>query len=212
MRNTDGNGVPVFGARMPPRSESGGTGIGTSLLPTRVDGGGSPTLRADSVIGVSLSVSRVVRPSLPPSTGSPGSGVRPANRPGVPPAAAIAPSKPSGANAARSRNSPRASPTGQSHVASVVVGGVVACARTTDGAAAIAAHATIVTACLIIRDSNSEAGVKTLQSERSTHASLSDPSLHRRSPRGETLNRLCPSRLAASPCRQCSERKRNKRA
>ena len=166
-RNTDGSGVPVFGARTPPRNESGDTGAGMSrpdagrsLPATRAATVGSPTTeRPDSVIGVSGSRRNAGSPAAIVGATRTGS---PANSAGVPPAAAKAPRRPSGANAARSRKLPRASPTGQSQVASDAGIAEVVCAPTTAGAAAAAAHTTIIIACLIMRNSTSETRIVSL--------------------------------------------------
>ena len=167
-RNTDGSGVPVFGARTPPRNESGDTGAGTSragagrsLPARRAATVGSPTTeRPDSVIGVSGSRRNAGSPAAIVGATRTGSV---ANSAGVPPAAARAPRRPSGANAARSRKLPRASPTGQSQVASAGGMAEVVCAPTTAGAAATATHATIVIVCLIMRHSNGETRISSFR-------------------------------------------------
>ena len=173
-RNTDGNGVPVFGARSPARSESGDTGSGTrprfSDGAASVAGASGDGLRAPSDRGRAGSLGGVAGVFV--ATVLAGAALLPANKAGVPPAAARAPSRPSGANAARLRRSPRDSPSGQSHVpGATVVGGVVVCARRTAGAAHSAAHTTAVIVCLIIAGTPVlRARDVTLQTERTAHA------------------------------------------
>ncbi len=162
-RNTDGSGVPVFGARRPARIESGETGSGMLLRfiegATPAAGDSEAALRAPSRTARSGSPAAGVRVAGSPAPAFdtmrfglvPESGVRAANTPGTPPAAAITPSKPSGASAPRSRRPPRESPIGQSHVAGGgVVGGGVVWAPSMTGAADTVAHAANVTACLNI--------------------------------------------------------------